>query len=313
MKRTFKDCLLIAAKGVAMGAADVVPGVSGGTVALISGIYDELINTLKNVPNAVKCLFKSRFNLPLFWKELNGTFLTALLSGIALSFISLAKLITYLLENQPVLVWSFFTGLILASTVFIARDVKWNLKAAVAFVLFAAVSFFITSPENSPLQSAPAPWYIFLCGAIAICAMILPGISGSFILVLLGQYFFMMTAIHELHFIILLIFLCGAIIGLLLFSNILSWLLKRYKNMTLVSLTGFMLGSLNKIWPWKRTLETFTDSHGIVKPLVEENVLPGHYYGNPQLFRAILVACAGFALIFVIERISLHIRKSHAK
>jgi putative membrane protein len=290
-----------------MGAADVVPGVSGGTIALITGIYDELINSIKNIPSAVRNLFKNRFDLRLFWKELNGNFLVALLLGIAISFLSLAKIITYLLEHQPVSVWAFFSGLILASTVFIARDVKWNFKTVAAFVIFAAASFLITAPENSPLQSAPEYWYIFLCGSIAICAMILPGISGSFILVLLGQYFFMMKALAGLNVVPILIFLTGAVIGILLFSNILSWLLEHFKNLTLASLMGFMFGSLNKIWPWKQTLDTFIDAHGTEQPLTQKNLLPLDYretVADPQIVRVILVAIAGFLLIFVIELIA---------
>ena len=307
MKKT--NYILLFFKGIAMGAADVIPGVSGGTIAFITGIYERLINAIKSINFAnLKLLLKGKFKE--FWKNVDGTFIAFLLCGIAVSFLSLAKLMTYLIENQPIVVWAFFSGLIIASTIFIARDVKWNLKSVLAFLFFTVAAFFITSPENSPLNTNGEYWYIFLCGAIAICAMILPGISGSFILVLLGQYLFMMKALAEFKFLIIGTFLCGAAIGIVLFSHILSWFFKNFKNITLAALTGFMFGSLNKIWPWKYTMSTFTDGHGTVQPLAQKNILPSNYDGENLLMYAILFAIVGFLLIFVIEFIAKKFKKA---
>lgn len=298
-------------KGIAMGAADVIPGVSGGTIAFITGIYERFINAIKSINfTNIKLLLKGKFKE--VWKNIDGTFLSVLLCGIAVSFLSLAKLMTFLIANYPVIVWAFFSGLIVASTIFVARDVKWNVKTVAAFLFFTVTAFFITSPENTPLTANNEYWYIFICGAIAICAMVLPGISGSFILVLLGEYLFMMKSLTEFDFVIIGVFLCGAAIGIVLFSRVLSWLFKHYKIITLAALTGFMFGSLNKIWPWKQTLSTFTDSHGIIQPLTEKNILPSTYSagGNDaQLALAITFALTGFVLIFAIEFISKKISK----
>ncbi len=303
-----KKWIMVFLKGMGMGAADVIPGVSGGTIAFITGIYERLITAIKNVnwPN-IKLFFTGHFKE--FWGNIDGSFLLCLIAGIITSFLSLAKLMTYLLENQPVLVWAFFFGLIMASTLFIGKDVKWNWKTVLTFCIFAVLSYFITSPQNQPLNATDANWYIFICGAIAICAMILPGISGSFILVLLGEYFFMLKAISDLNIVPIIIFACGAVIGLLSFANLLSWLFKHFKMITLAALTGFMLGSLNKIWPWKQTLETYIDRHDVVRPLTQLNVLPQNYDGDPQILAAILLVIFGFAIIFIIEFIAKKLAK----
>ena len=191
MNRTFKDYALLTLKGIGMGAADVVPGVSGGTIAFIVGIYEELIDSIKSINlTSLKMLCSMKFSR--FWKAVNGNFLLAILSGIGLSVFSLAKLITYLLVQEPVLVWSFFFGLVLASIWFVSREVaQWNAKTVIAFAAGAVAAYAITI--TTPAETSNDLWFIFLCGAIAICAMILPGISGSFILVLLGKYFFIMA------------------------------------------------------------------------------------------------------------------------
>ncbi|MDR0754724.1 MAG: DUF368 domain-containing protein [Prevotellaceae bacterium] len=305
MKKT--EHVLTFFKGMAMGAADVIPGVSGGTIAFITGIYERLINAVKSINIAnIKLLLKGKFKE--FCINIDGVFLAVLLSGIAASFVSLAKLMTFLIENHPVPVWSFFSGLIIASTIFIARSVKWNIKTLAAFVIFTVAAFCITSPENSPLNSNGEYWYVFICGAIAVCAMILPGISGSFILVLLGQYLFMMKALAEFDFIVTGIFLCGAGFGIVMFSRVLSWLFKHFKTITLASLTGFMSGSLNKIWPWKSTISTFTDNHGMEQPLSQKNILPSAN-DDSQLILALIFALTGFLLIFTVEFIAKKIKK----
>lgn len=298
-----KDWILLFLKGVAMGASDVVPGVSGGTIAFITGIYERLLSAIKSFNFAnLKLFFTGKFKQ--FWANIDGNFLVCLFAGIAVSFLSLAKLITYLIEYHPVQIWSFFFGLIIASTIFVARGVKWDWKTLLSFLVFTILSFFITSPGNEPIQlgSEPVYWYIFLCGAIAICAMILPGISGSFILVLLGQYSFILQSLVNFNLLVIITFACGAIIGIVSFSHILTWLFKHYEMMTLSALTGFMLGSLNKIWPWKNTLETYVDQHGKTLPLVQENILPGTI--DTQFILAVSLIVVGVALVLGIEYIS---------
>ena len=297
MKRTLRDYALLALKGVGMGAADVVPGVSGGTIAFIVGIYDELVDSIKSINgNSLKLFFTGKWGA--FWKAVNGNFLISILLGIAISVFSLAKIITWLLTDYPVMVWAFFFGLVLASTWFVGKGIKeWNWKTVLAFVAGAAVAYYIT--VATPAETPSNLFFIFLCGAIAICAMILPGISGSFILVLLGKYFFVMEAVKTLDIKVLLVFLAGACLGITSFARILSYALKHFRNVTLAVLTGFMLGSLNKVWPWKETIETFTDSHGVVKPLVEVNILPNLYIGE-----AVLLMVVGFFLVYFLEKLS---------
>lgn len=288
-------------KGIAMGAADVVPGVSGGTIAFISGIYERLITAIKNVVPALKLFFKGKFKE--FWKMIDGTFLLFLVLGIVTSFLTLAHAVTGAMENYPILTWAFFFGLVLASTLFVGKTVKWSWKTVLAFLLFAVLAFFVTSPENTPLVvENPTYWYIFLCGAIAICAMILPGISGSFILLLLGEYIFMMNVLKNFDIIYILIFAAGALIGIVSFANVLSWLFKKFEIMTLASLTGFMFGSLNKLWPWKNATGE-----------IEKNVLPGQFLGDNYLLGAILLFIIGFVLIFGIEFISNRLKKNRGE
>ena len=301
-----KSYLTIYLKGIAMGASYVVPGVSGGTIAFITGIYERLINAIKSFNlTSLKLLFTGKFKA--FWQAVDASFLLALILGIATSFISLAKVITFLLIAYPTFVWSFFFGLILASAFYVGREVKWNYKTIIATIAFAIISFNITSPSNAPMVTDSSLWYIFLCGAIAICAMILPGISGSFILVLLGQYFYILESLVQLNFLVIIVFIAGAVVGLLLFSNILSWLFKHFKMVTLASLTGFLLGSLNKIWPWKQTLETMLDRHGVEQPIIQANVLPEI---NSQFFICIGLILFGLLLILGIETIANRSRKT---
>lgn len=297
MKRGLKDYALLALKGMSMGAADVVPGVSGGTIAFIVGIYDELIDSIKSInAQSLKMFFTGRWRA--FWKMINGNFLFFLLAGIGISVFSLAKVITWLLTDHPILVWSFFFGLVLASTWFVGKDIKeWNWKTILGFIVGGVVAFYIT--VATPAETPSNLLFIFLCGAIAICAMILPGISGSFILVLLGKYFFIMEAVKTLDIKIIVIFGAGACIGITTFSRVLSYALKHFRNITLAVLTGFMLGSLNKVWPWKKTVETFIDSYGEEKPLIETNIWPNQY-----LLEAIVLMLVGFFLVYFLEKLS---------
>ena len=275
MQKDTKHYLLLALKGMGMGAADVVPGVSGGTIAFITNIYEELINSIKSVNmHDLKLLFSGKISA--FWKAVNGSFLLSVLVGIGISIFSLARGLKFLLDNYPILVWAFFFGLIVASAIYVARTIKkWNGGTITAGIAGIITAYFIT--VISPAEANATWWFIFLSGSIAICAMILPGISGSFILVLLGMYKFILEAVGTLDLGVLLIFIAGAAIGIVIFSNILSWFLKKFHNLTIAVLSGFMIGSLNKVWPWKQVTETFVGRHGEVKPLVEKNVLPGTY------------------------------------
>lgn len=297
MERKLKDYAFLTLKGMAMGAADVVPGVSGGTIAFIVGIYDELINSIKSINGeSLKLFFTGKWIA--FCKQINAAFLFSLILGIGISIFSLAKVITWLLTDHPVLVWAFFFGLVLASTWFVSKDIKeWNWKTILAFIVGAAVAYYIT--VATPAETPTNLLFIFLCGAIAICAMILPGISGSFILVLLGKYFFIMEAVKTFNIKIILVFAAGALIGITTFSRLLSFALKHFRNITLSVLTGFMLGSLNKVWPWKETVQTYVDSHGVVKPLVETNILP-----NVYVWEAAVLMVVGFLLVYLLEKLS---------
>ena len=302
MSRRLKDYLIISLKGIAMGAADVVPGVSGGTIAFISGIYEELIGSINKVNlNTLKILRKEGFSA--MWKSVNGNFLLSLLLGIAISVISLAKLIRHLLETQPVLIWAFFFGLVLASIIHVGKQItKWNLVSVVLMIVGAVVAYYITTlvPQTAEISSG----YVFLSGALAICAMILPGISGSYILLLLGMYKPVLDAIHDKDFKIIGLLGAGAIVGLLSFSRLLKWLFDHYQNLTLATLTGFIIGSLNKIWPWKKVIDSEM-INGKLKILQEKSVSPFHYEGDNELLMAIGLAFVGFMFIVLLEKLAV--------
>lgn len=330
MQRNFKDYFIIALKGVAMGAADAVPGVSGGTIAFISGIYEELISSISNINLA---LFKTlkQDGLKAFWTQANGNFILALLTGIIISFASFMRLAKYLIEQHPVLIWSFFFGLIVVSIYFVGKQItKWNVGTIVTLILGAALAFYITSLPSLAVNNNP--WFLFFAGAIAICAMILPGISGSFILIILGAYKALSNAVHDWDFKKIAIFAVGAVVGLLSFSRLLKWLFKNYHNTTLALLTGFILGSLNKMWPWKKTTSVMNDQTGTIVPfesisdlgtlsvfqkntnnfesyktVLEDSISPNLYSEingiNPQLLLSIGLMIAGFLTIFILEKV----------
>lgn len=284
--------LIVALKGIGMGAANVVPGVSGGTIAFLTGIYERLINSIKAFDlTAFKLLFAGKFKA--FWAKIDGTFLFALLIGIVISIFSLAKLMVYLLDKFPIPVWSFFFGLIVASIVFIFKDIK-GLKWTDFIAMLFGIAFGAFICIVSPTETTNALWFIFLCGAIAICTMILPGISGSFILLLLGKYYFIMEAVHTFDIVTLVIFALGAVIGLIAFSHFLSWLLKKCYNGTLLFLAGLMIGSLLKVWPWQR--EALSGVSEVSRP-----VWPAAFAGDPQIAQAVIWFAVGALLVFVLE------------
>lgn len=304
MSRTSKDYLVIMLKGIAMGAADVVPGVSGGTIAFISGIYEELLGSISNINLKLLKTLRDK-GLKQAWKQANGNFLAALLTGVFVSIVSLAKVISWLLANHPILVWSFFFGLVLASVIYIAKQVtKWNAVSVFLLFLGAAVAYYITT-LNPLVSENSSMLFMFLAGAIAICAMILPGISGSFILVLLGAYKPVLAAVNNRDFTTIAVVAMGAVIGLLSFSRVLKYLFENYKNYTLVLLTGFIIGSLNKIWPWKKVLTYRTNSHGEQVPFNELSISPFSFEGDSQLLYASMLAIVGFGLILLLEKLAV--------
>lgn len=309
MKRSFKEYAIISLKGMSMGAADVVPGVSGGTIAFISGIYEELLNSITSFNfSLIKNLKKE--GIKYVWKNVNGNFLLALFLGVFISIVSLAKLIESLLINYPILIWSFFFGLVLASVIYIGKQIKkWDVSTVFLLLSGILLAYYITT-LNPMVSEHSSPWFLFLSGMIAVSAMILPGISGSFILVLLGAYKPILNAVNTKDFFTIVVFLMGAIIGLLSFSRILKWLFSRYKNYTLALLTGFIIGSLNKIWPWKETISWRTNSKGIEVPFNQISKSPFSFEGDPQLISAIIVAIVGFVLIFILEKLAA--KKSNA-
>ena len=286
-------------KGLAMGAADVVPGVSGGTIAFITGIYTELLDSIKSINlNALKILFRD--GVPAFWKAINGTFLLTLLSGILIALITLARGIHYLLLNHPIWVWSFFFGLIVASCWHIGKEIpRWRWQELAALAAGAIIAAWIS--VASPTQIEATPLIVFLAGSVAICAMILPGISGSFILLLMGLYEPILGAVKALDLGIMGLFAVGAGLGLMLFSRLLSWLLHHYQSVMFALLTGFMAGSLVKVWPWKETLLTRINSKGVEVPFIQSNILPD---SATTAVLALLLAGAGLGLVLLLEKVA---------
>ena len=308
MIRTTKEYLSLSLKGMAMGAADIIPGVSGGTIAFISGIYEELIETINNVNfEAIKKLKNN--GIKSFWTHINGNFLIALLTGIAISIMSLAKVITHLLETHSQLLWGFFFGLIVASVYIVGKQVnKWDINNIISLIIGSSIAFYITI--LNPMQNPDALWFVFLSGSIASCAMILPGISGSFILLLLGSYEFILVAITGFKLDVITIFCLGCITGLLAFSKLLNWLFKKYHDITIALLTGFLIGSLNKIWPWKETIQTRINSHGEIVPFTQNNVLPSNFEGDSNIIEVIFLSLIGIVIIYLLERFSIHNNKT---
>lgn len=300
MKRKTSEYFWITLKGIAMGAADVVPGVSGGTIAFISGIYQELIDSINKINFTALKVLKQE-GIKSCWQYINGNFFLALLLGIGISILSLAKLIRYLLETQPIGVWSFFFGLMLASIFFLWKDIKqWTLGSILSMVISCFVAYYITIIP--PMAGSDNLFFLFFAGALAICAMILPGISGAFILVLLGAYHKVLEALDHFDIKTLLVVGLGAVFGILSFSKVLKWLFEHQKNLTMAGLTGFIIGSLNKIWPWKEVVSSQVDAHGKTIILLERSVLPQHYDGHPQVFIALLLATFGFFLLYGLEK-----------
>lgn len=315
-QRNFLQYLIITAKGLAMGAADVVPGVSGGTIAFISGIYEELIETIHKIDLGFFTIWKKE-GFKAAWKHYNLSFLLALFAGVFISILSLAKVITSLLDTYPIMVWSFFFGLVIASIVYVGQQItKWNVSMVIGLLVATILSYLITIAE--PIGTADSTWFLFFAGFIAIIAMILPGISGAFILLLMGAYTSVIGIVTQLASGItslnttilfealgkLMIFAVGALVGLKVFSKALNWMFKHHKNLILAVLIGFMVGALNKIWPWKEVIEYRTNHAGEQVPFLERSILPKSFDGNPYVLYAVVFAIIGFLTIFLLEKLA---------
>lgn len=289
-------------RGLLMGAADIVPGVSGGTVAFITGIYDQLIDSIRAID--VEFLAKLfRLDIAGAWQHINGGFLLALLLGIVTSIFSLAQLVSWALEHHPVPLWAFFFGLIFASALMLLREIDtWSISKALCLISGSIVALVIALSPVMSLEMGIAG--VFFAGFLAVCAMILPGISGSFILVLLGMYTSALAAIKSLDLVFILVFVVGAGCGLLCFSRLLHWLLRRFHQGTMAVLTGFLFGSLMVVWPWKRVLEWVEGSDGQLKPAQQLPVLPLDYEiytgQDPQLWLCLALMIVGFAVVWLI-------------
>lgn len=311
MNRLFSEYVLIFFKGMAMGAADVVPGVSGGTIALIAGIYERLLAAISAcTPDKLLWLLRGRVREA--WRAIDGTFLVSLLAGVLTSIAAFANLIGYLLEAHPELIWSFFFGLILVSVYVVGREVRrWNIWTALLVLLGAVFAYMIT--VAGPLQWSAAPLMIFLAGAIAICAMVLPGISGSFVLVLLGLYATILGAVRSFDLALLAVFALGCVVGLLSFSRLVSWLLQHARSATMALATGLLIGSLNKVWPWKQTLSWRENSKGAMEPVQQSNLLPGSYEiltGEPSYWLGGLgLMLAAIILVLSLEWVGQRMRQ----
>jgi len=288
---------------MAMGAADIVPGVSGGSIALIAGIYQELLDSINSF-NWNNLLLLKSFRIKEFYLRLNGNFLLSLVLGIMTSIFALSRVITYLMDEHPIPLWSFFSGLILVSAFLILKETKkWDFVIIVSIAIGTAFAWWVT---NLPPTTTPdAPWFTFVAGAIAICAMILPGISGSFVLLILGQYERILQAVMDKDFFTLALFASGCLVGILSFSRVVAFLLRRFHAATIGLLSGFMLGSVNELWPWKLVTSWRTSSSGKEVPFLTENILPGDYLAQvglqPQLGWAIGAFFFGIGLVLFIE------------
>lgn len=296
-----------------MGIADAVPGVSGGTIAFITGMYEELLHSLNEIDrDAFRLLI--RFNLAAWWKKINGNFLLTVLAGVITSLLVLVSILFNLIVHYPILISSFFFGVIFASVALVLKEIKtWGHKPITAFLLSALAGYLITT--LSPTQTPETYWLVFICGALAICSMILPGISGAFILVLLGKYQLMINALLEFNLDIIFVFAAGGLLGLLGVARVITWVLDHYHHVTVAVLAGFILGSLNKVWPWRKGLEYATTRTGEQIAVFDKSILPWNFLSetgrDPQLFQAILVMALGVCIVIVTERIATRLKLNH--
>lgn len=312
MKVETREKLLLSLKGMTMGIAEVIPGISGGTIAFITGIYEELLDSIRSFTPALIIVFRNQ-GLSGVWKRINGNFLIALLAGMVAGLGIGIFGISYLLEHYPLLLWAFFFGLILASVFYVGMQIlKWRWIEVLLLIIGTVLAYMITIA--APAQGIDALWFVFVSGAIAICALILPGLSGSFILLLMGMYSYIIPTVKDAiktlatdKLIVVGVFAAGCLTGLLTFSHVLSWMFKRFRGQTLALLTGFLIGSLNKVWPWQQVVSTRLNSDKELEIEFTQSVLPATFaklpdsnllYGNdPQIFSCISLMIGGALIV----------------
>ncbi len=307
MNTSKNEALILALKGMAMGVAEVIPGVSGGTLAFITGIYERLLRSIKAVLGPGLITAWRQGGIKSAWAYIDGAFLVYLLAGMGAGVVVGVFGVSHLLQHYPQLLWAFFFGLIVASAIYVGRKVgQWTWREYAAGLL--AAGFALAYTLVAPAQGIQALWFVFVCGVIAISALMLPGVSGSFILVLLGMYATILPAVKSAittqdaqSLGIVVVFAAGCLLGLAAFSRVLTWTFKHYHNPTMAVLTGFMVGSLNKIWPWKAVVSWRTNSAGESVPLLERSIWPWAHT-QPMTLACILLAIAGFLVVFLLEK-----------
>ncbi|HZI26436.1 MAG TPA: DUF368 domain-containing protein, partial [Chryseolinea sp.] len=301
------DYIFLYVKGICMGASEVIPGVSGSTAALLTGIYRELIDSLRSIDRAsLRLLLKKEFGA--FWKHINGTFLATVLAGMLTGLLSFARLILYALKYNPIPIGAFFFSLILMAAPLVMREEikKWDTGAIICFVAALLIAYAATLIP--PLQIPRALWIVFFVGALAGSIAFVPGISFTFILILLGQFGYFTAALADFNLLAMLIFASGFMLGVIGSTRLLSHLLKKFRRVTIAIITGVMLGFLNKVWPWREVLEFATNRKGQQVPAFDRSILPWDYFSttgkDPQVFQAILMMALGVFIVILIEKIA---------
>lgn len=305
MSRSIKDYLTLTLKGIAMGAAEYIPGFSGATIAFITGLYKEIVDSVNQLNfRGLKILLKSG-GKP-FWKHINGNFMLSLSIGIFISFFTLGRLFSYLSIEYPIFIWSFLFGVIVASTVYVFREYQeWSYKTIFANLFGLGIALLVNILMPLKMQKDSEYWLVLLCGIVASFAMYLPGISATLILILLGQYEYILKSFSSLKFDFIVVYLSGCFFGFLFLSRFFAWFINKFRNISISILTGFMIGSLFKLWPWKHTLLSHTNQFAQIIPVKQENVLPEAYYDltgrDPLTLYAILMAITGFLVIYLLH------------
>jgi len=300
-KQQLKTTFRLFTTGFIMGSADIVPGVSGGTVAFLMGIYEELIQSIKTISGKIpQLIFQRKFKEA--WQTIPFAFLLPLGFGLLTAILTLSNVVSYLLETYPQYLWSLFFGLVVATICVVRkRVVTWNTHDFIAMAVTAIFTYFLVGAV--PVETPNTLFALFLSGVVAICAMILPGISGSFLLVIMGKYEQVLGAVTNRDILTLVVFGFGTVVGLSLFSRVLSWLFKKHHDIVIALLIGFMIGSLRKVWPWKEVVTTRINSHGDIVPLLENNIFPQQL--NSEVLLCLGLAIIGFGLVFVLDKIQV--------
>ena len=296
-----------------MGIADVIPGISGGSIAFISGIYEELIGSIYSIDKTAGKLL-IQFEFKSFWRKINGNFLLTITAGMLTSLILLSVLMQYLLKNHAIMVWSFLFGLIVMAVPLMLRKVQtWNVQTITSLLVGTGIMYLLTIVH--PLQAPHNLFFIFISGVLSVCGLVIPGISGVSILMLFGQYQTIVTALNDTNTFVLVVFFFGCIVGVLSASRVIAWAWSYHQQITIALLTGFMIGALNKVWPWRKVLEYATNVKGDQIAVFDKSVLPWHFLSitekDPQLFQAILMMALGVLVVVTIEKIAVRLKTKH--